>query len=200
MDVTSLSAVMRGKDGEVGMTPLEKALQRQNAKSCLTCKDRVEIGGIFYCQIDGKMIHPLLLNKQYYTRCPTDEQRGDGEVGMTVERMVELLEIEKECVLQNASGECNRYCAGCDLLQDDTELHEMYTGAIALLQAQEPKGKAYWIQRAGRGHNWNCSNCGEKISYNEEQKNRQKRVLPVWLVNRYCRGCGREMTYPPADE
>lgn len=58
---------------------------------------------------------------------------------MTVERMIELLEIEKECVLRNASGECNRYCAGCDLLQDDTELHEMYTEAIALLKAQEPR-------------------------------------------------------------
>ena len=61
-----------------------------------------------------------------------------GEVGMTVERMIELLEIEKECVLRNASGECNRYCAGCDLLQDDTELHEMYTEAMALLKAHEP--------------------------------------------------------------
>ena len=58
---------------------------------------------------------------------------------MTVERMIELLEIEKECVLRNASGECNRYCAGCDLLQDDTELHEMYTEAIALLRTQEPR-------------------------------------------------------------
>jgi hypothetical protein len=57
---------------------------------------------------------------------------------MTVERMIELLEIEKECVLRNASGECNRYCAGCDLIQDDTELHEMYTDAIALLKAQKP--------------------------------------------------------------
>lgn len=57
---------------------------------------------------------------------------------MTVERMIELLEIEKECVLRNADGECNRYCAECDLLQDDTELHEMYTEAIALLKAQEP--------------------------------------------------------------
>ena len=60
-------------------------------------------------------------------------------MGMTVERMIELLEIEKECVLRNAIGECNRYCAGCDLLQDDTELHEMYTEAIALLKAHEAK-------------------------------------------------------------
>lgn len=62
---------------------------------------------------------------------------------MTVERMIELLEIEKECVLRNASGECNRYCAGCDLLQDDTELHEMYTEAIALLKAQEQREPHY---------------------------------------------------------
>lgn len=77
---------------------------------------------------------------------------------------------------------------------------ETLKNAIEALKAQEPKGKAYWIQRAGRGHGWNCSNCGEKINYNEEQKTRQKRVLPVWLVNKYCRGCGREMTWPPADE
>lgn len=57
---------------------------------------------------------------------------------MTVERIIELLEIENECILRNASGECNRYCAECDLVQDDTELLEMYTEAIALLKAQEP--------------------------------------------------------------
>ena len=58
---------------------------------------------------------------------------------MTIQRMGELLEIERECVLRNASGECNRYCAECDLLQDDTELHEMYTDVLAMLKEQEPK-------------------------------------------------------------
>lgn len=58
---------------------------------------------------------------------------------MIIERIIELLEIEKECVLRNATGGCNRYCAKCGLLQDDTELHEMYTEVIALLQAQEPR-------------------------------------------------------------
>lgn len=85
-------------------------------------------------------------------------------------------------------------------IQGEVEDEEIVGEAIALLKQQGTKGKAYWIQRAGRGHGWNCSNCGEKISYNEEQKTRQKRVLPVWLVNKYCRGCGREMTYPPAHE
>lgn len=58
---------------------------------------------------------------------------------MTRQRMVELLEIEKECVRRNACGECNRACHICDLLQDDTELHEMYEEVIALVKAQEPR-------------------------------------------------------------
>ena len=62
---------------------------------------------------------------------------------MTQQRMVELLEIEKECVRRNACGECNRACYICDLLQDDTELHEMYEEVIALLKAQEPRVMTY---------------------------------------------------------
>jgi hypothetical protein len=50
--------------------------------------------------------------------------------------MVELLEIEKECVRRNGCGECNRACHICDLLQDDTELHEMYEEVIAWMKAQ----------------------------------------------------------------
>ncbi len=60
-------------------------------------------------------------------------------MGMTIQRISELLEIERECVFRNACGECNRFCAECDLLQDGTELHEMYTDVIALLKAQEPR-------------------------------------------------------------
>jgi hypothetical protein len=58
---------------------------------------------------------------------------------MTIERIIELLEIEKECILRNATGECNRDCAKCDLVQDDTELQEMYTEVIAMTKAQEPR-------------------------------------------------------------
>lgn len=56
---------------------------------------------------------------------------------MTIQRMIELLEIEQECVKRNGCGECNRFCAECDLLQDDTELHEMYAEVIALIKAQK---------------------------------------------------------------
>ena len=61
----------------------------------------------------------------------------DGEVGMTIQRMLELLEIEHECMLRGSHDDCDRNCANCDLVQDDGELHEMYTDVIALLKEQE---------------------------------------------------------------
>ena len=97
---------------------------------------------------------------------------------MTVERMIELLEIEKECVLRNASGECNRYCAGCDLLQDDTELHEMYTDAIALLKAQEP------VEPTWKNGYPLCGECGFKLHWIIELK-----------LNNCCPKCGKAVKW-----
>lgn len=70
---------------------------------------------------------------------------------------------------------------------------------IRLIKTQEQKHTAHWIKREGRYNVWYCSNCGEKINYNEDKKTRQKRVFPVWIANKYCRMCGREMTVPPSD-
>lgn len=53
---------------------------------------------------------------------------------MTRERMVELLKIEHECMLRGAHNECDRDCANCELVQDDGELHEMYTSVIDIIE------------------------------------------------------------------
>ena len=58
---------------------------------------------------------------------------------MTIDRMIEMLDIEHACVRENKFGICNRKCGECDLMQDDGELHEMYTDVIGLLKEQEPK-------------------------------------------------------------
>lgn len=57
---------------------------------------------------------------------------------MTIQRMVELFEIEHQCILRNINGECDRRCNDCDLVQDDAELNEMYTEAVSILKAQMP--------------------------------------------------------------
>ena len=56
---------------------------------------------------------------------------------MTIQRMIELLEVEHECMLRGAHDDCDRDCANCELVQDDGDLHEMYTDVIALLKEQE---------------------------------------------------------------
>ncbi len=49
---------------------------------------------------------------------------------MTDERILELLKIERECVLRNKNGECDRNCVNCDLVQEDEDLLEMYDEVI----------------------------------------------------------------------
>ena len=58
---------------------------------------------------------------------------------MTIQRMVDLLEIEHECMLRKSHNGCDGKCVDCDLVQDDGELHEMYSDVIELLKAQEPR-------------------------------------------------------------
>ena len=52
---------------------------------------------------------------------------------MTLNKMIELLEIERACVETNADQRCDRDCASCILVQDDKELIHMYTETIDLL-------------------------------------------------------------------
>lgn len=54
---------------------------------------------------------------------------------MTNERILELLEIEKQCVTR----ECDRNCAACDLVQEQDELEEMYTLAYCIIQDCTPE-------------------------------------------------------------
>ena len=85
---------------------------------------------------------------------------------MTIQRMIELLEIEHECMLRGSHDACDRNCTDCDLVQDDGELHEMYTDVIALLNEQEPKtGK--WILDDEDTNSWECSECGGLLIIND---------------------------------
>ena len=54
---------------------------------------------------------------------------------MTINRMIELLEIEQQCVTRKSRDNCYN-CNLCDLVQSDLELQEMYAGVIAILKEQ----------------------------------------------------------------
>lgn len=53
---------------------------------------------------------------------------------MTIQRMIKLLQIEKECITRNDGVNCDRNCAKCDLVQDSQELLEMYEEVINFIR------------------------------------------------------------------
>ena len=107
---------------------------------------------------------------------------------MTIQRMIELLKIEHECMLRLSHDDCDRNCADCDLVQDDGDLHEMYTNVIALLKEQEPV-EPYMDYD---GHDvWQCGKCGATIFHiyhNESDKDWKSYA-------KFCRQCGKAVKW-----
>ena len=52
-----------------------------------------------------------------------------GVLNVTLSRVIELLSIERECV----SRDCDRNCGKCDLVQEKSELLEMYDEVIRVI-------------------------------------------------------------------
>lgn len=53
---------------------------------------------------------------------------------MGIEKIIEILNIEKECVKRNINKDCNRDCSSCDLVLEDEEILTAYTLAISILK------------------------------------------------------------------
>ena len=86
---------------------------------------------------------------------------------MTIDRMVELLKIEHECMLRKSHGDCNGQCEDCELVQDDGALHEMYENVIGLvegMETDEPKRPEINPNCHGLGYA-NCEICDSYCPY-----------------------------------
>lgn len=104
---------------------------------------------------------------------------------MTIARMVELLAFEHACMLRNSHGDCDRRCENCNLVQDDGELHEMYTDVIALLKAQEPV-EPYGMYSEHMGTKWlACGACDFPMV----------KITPNAIYPNYCPECGRAVKW-----
>ena len=107
---------------------------------------------------------------------------------MTIQRMLELLEIEHECMLRGAHDDCGRNCADCELVQDDYELHEMYTDVIALLKEQEAVEPTFRQDEDGV-FAWACGSCGAYMYHIYDGIDKAKEYA------KYCRQCGRKVKW-----
>jgi len=63
---------------------------------------------------------------------------------MTFQRALELMVIERECVRRQ---QCNRNCAKCDLVQDQTELEKAYTVVIDTMKHVGSTHNCEWLFR-----------------------------------------------------
>ena len=64
----------------------------------------------------------------------------------------------------------------------------------------EPVRHGRWIPCKGKSHIWYCSECGEKINYNQARRTYKIEKKPVWEVNKRCRVCGARMDGGAPDE
>jgi len=79
-------------------------------------------------------------------KCEERKNDADGHEGNEpqravpeLHRIIELLQIERECVSRNHDQSCDRICGACDLAQEDQELLSVYDGAINYLKALRQK-------------------------------------------------------------
>ena len=61
---------------------------------------------------------------------------------MKIDRVLELLKIERECVTRQSpcndkSKLCNRNCGECDIAQNDLEIIEMYDFVISMMEMKQ---------------------------------------------------------------
>lgn len=52
---------------------------------------------------------------------------------MTLEKLINLMQIERECITRNEHHNCNRDCENCNLVQNTDTLIKAYDKTIAIL-------------------------------------------------------------------
>ena len=90
---------------------------------------------------------------------------------MKMDRIIQLLEIERQCVSSN----CDRQCDTCELVQEQDELVEMYSFVIKMLKGTSAHAKQ-------DGAKWYCGHCGCRI--------------PDKFKCRFCTKCGTAILRP----
>ena len=149
--------------------------------------------------VESAEIHGAVITAMNVTSLSAVMRGKGGEVGMTKQRMIELLEIEHVCMLRKSHDVCDGNCCVCELAQDDYELHEMYISVISTLKAQEARLVTYDDFHSGR------EDGGEAIPCWKEARSKTRRsgwaviVYGKMLADRET-GVARYWTARPTEE
>ena len=102
---------------------------------------------------------------------------------MTIQRMIELLEIEHECFEWGSHENCET-CEECDYKKVRGELNEMYTSVIALMKVMQREREPKAVKLDGEMPTvkyGKCPHCGEGLN---------SETYPHW-----CGFCGQAVTW-----
>lgn len=114
-------------------------------------------------------------------------------MGMKRDRIIELLECERQCILRNSDNSCNRDCANCDLVQDSKELLGMYDLVKKMVESYDQLVIGRWKQLKGDFTTpggtpyYVCGACGGSGHLHGCEYPRRKVI---------CDACGRINIYP----
>ena len=89
---------------------------------------------------------------------------------MQKDKVIKIIETERECV----SRDCDRDCGRCDLVMDKTDILLAYNEVLKMLRN---KAKPSW--RQGKAF---CGNCGAQLP-------------PKKFETKYCHYCGCEILW-----
>ena len=63
--------------------------------------------------------------------------------------------------------------------------------------SKTPKKHGHWIHCNGKSNLWYCSECGDKMIYNDKRRTYNIVKLPMAEKNKFCRNCGAKMDGDP---
>ena len=56
---------------------------------------------------------------------------------MQIDKILQIMQNEKQCIIRNSKQQCNRECNKCDLVLEDKEIIEAYTYVIHIIKSVE---------------------------------------------------------------
>ena len=73
---------------------------------------------------------------------------------MTVERIIQLLQAQDQCLRNQIQAKCQHNCPMCELVQDMHELVEMYSQVIEIMQSyidDQPRNVDFYVRDKASG-------------------------------------------------
>lgn len=114
---------------------------------------------------------------------------------MSIDEVIKVLEQERTCVMRQIGSGCDRDCANCDLVMDDSTVLSAYNEAIASLQYRELLHKTQQLDNKPLTMDELREMDGEPVLVNVSENWRKSGVEDGWRLVRFHKSDDRVRIY-----